>query len=219
MTARIGAHRVVTDTADIALKNAAKSTGNQVLKKIGASPAIPIGVIAVSIAESVAMGLMQDKKISTEQIFSDLFSNTLGSFTGLLQTAAMFTPYGGLVATSLLVTTVCSEIYALYGWLRSDDNRSSEKLARISRLEREALAEMEYQRNILKDIVNSHNQLLDEKVAIGFDYIFQGSVANNAETVAKGLDEILCLVKKSVKFKTMDEFNEFFDDENAVLAL
>lgn len=219
MTARIGVHGAVTKTADIALKNAAKSTGNQVLKKIGASPAIPIGVIAVSIAESVAMGLMQDKKISAEQIFSDLFSNTLGSFTGLLQTAAMFTPYGGLVATSLLVTTVCSEIYALYGWVRSDDNRSREKLARISRLEREALSEMEYQRNLLKDIVNSHNKLFDEKVSKGFDYIFQGSVTNNAETVANGLDEILHLVKKSVKFKTMDEFNEFFDDENAVLAL
>ena len=219
MTARIGAHGVITDTADVALKNAAKSTGNQVLKKIGGSPAILLGVIAVSIAESVVMSLMQDKKLSAEQIFSDLFSNTLGSFTGLLQTAAMFPPYGGLVATSLLVTTVCSEIYALYGWIRGDDNRSREKLARISRLEREALAEMERQRNILKDIVNSHNQLFDEKVSKGFDYIFQGSLANNAEAVAEGLDEILFLVKKSVKFKTMDEFNKFFDDENSVLAL
>lgn len=217
MTARIGAHGVITDTADVALKNAAKSTGNQVLKKIGGSPAI--GVIAVSIAESVVMSLMQDKKLSAEQIFSDLFSNTLGSFTGLLQTAAMFTPYGGLVATSLLVTTVCSEIYSLYGWIRGDDNRSKEKLAKIGRLEREALAEMERQRNILKDIVNSHNQLFDEKVSKGFDYIFQGSLANDAEAVAEGLDEILFLVKKSVKFKTMDEFNKFFDDENSVLAL
>ena len=59
----------------------------------------------------------------------------------------------------------------------------------------------------------------DEEFDKGFEQIFASALSNNSEGIATGLDKILSVFGESVRFKTTNEFEEFFFSDDTVLVL
>ena len=75
---------------------------------------------------------------------------------------------------------------------------------------------MENQRTILEKIIKDEFEKWDNHFDLGFKKIYYGSLNNNIEEVSSGLNNILDVFSSKVAFSTKDEFDKFFDDENAI---
>ena len=119
----------------------------------------------------------------------------------------------------MTVYTVCSELYSIANNISTEIKnvyKYKEKLKRVSELADEAVREMENQRTILEKIIKDEFEKWDNHFDLGFKKIYYGSLNNNIEEVSSGLNNILDVFSSKVAFSTKDEFDKFFDDENAI---
>ena len=209
--ARTGAaERVVAES----LKSIATNTKNELLKNVlKSNKAAEVGVLSIMIAGSVLQSMFSHENVDTEQIFKDLFHDTIGSFSGIMQTAAILLPVPGLsvaVATSLVVTAVCSTVYSLGQTVFNSGQGMAHRLEQVTRLEHQALAEMSYQRNILKMMVQDEFENWDITVENAFEKIMSDMMKNNVDGISLAINDVFSLVGKSVRFKSKKDFDDFF---------
>ena len=223
MTAGIARYGATERLAAESLKQIAANTKNQLAKTaLHSNVATQVGVVAATLAISVIASVCNGEEIDSEQLFHEVFDNTLGSFTGILEIAGALLPIPGVsevIAAGLLVTSVCSLIYSICNTEMESTVRLDRRAARVRAIEQQALREMAYQRDLLHSLIEADKQEWNDHMEAGFEAIFAGALANDVEAMAGGLDRILVLMHKEVKFKTLQEFDAFFMDENAVLKM
>lgn len=142
----------------------------------------------------------------------ELIASTAGALIGQ---AIIPIPVVGAVIGSMIASFASGEIFK-YAKTLSDHEKNAED---VERLAATALLEMKKQRQILKDIIRDELKIFDESVNKGFDQIYSAMISDSMEEFAEGLDTILSVVNEEVEFKTQQEFNEFFDNEDSILNL
>lgn len=118
----------------------------------------------------------------------------------------------GKVLGTIITTVACSAIATVVSTTKHlNDYKLKE--SQVRKLEREALNEMENQRKKFREIVQNEFKIWDETVQAGFDQILNSACEENYDIqgVSAGLDKILSVFGKTVKFKTLDEYEEQLD--------
>lgn len=113
----------------------------------------------------------------------------------------------GEVLGAIITTIACGAIVSAYQISKTLDNyKEKEKRTRV--LEREALKEMEKQRMVFKTIVQRENRRWDEQIIAGFDEMVSCAceATFNIQGVTEGLDKIMALFGKTVRFKTIEDY-------------
>ena len=141
-------------------------------------------------------------------------AETVGAVIG--QTAIPI-PVVGAIIGSVVVSVACGCIFSLMDAAKS--HMAEDKRNLVSQIAAEALAEMKHQQDLLKKYIADDAQKWEKNLREGFALIATGTLANDVAVIAGGLDCIMTNFNRHVKFKTLEEFDEFFMDEDAVLEL
>lgn len=113
----------------------------------------------------------------------------------------------GAILGTMVVTLACNGIVSAYHAVKSlDDYKVSER--RMRRLEAEAIKEIGRQRDIFKDVVTKEFQVWDKHIMEGFDEMLSCAceATFNLDGVTDGLEKILAVFGKKVRFKTIEEY-------------
>ena len=118
----------------------------------------------------------------------------------------------GQVLGTIITTVACSAIVTVLNVSKHlDDYKLTERQIRI--LETDALREMENQRGKFREIVEREYKVLDETIQNGFDQIMRSACEENGniQGIADGLDQILSVFGKNVKFRTIEDYEAQLD--------
>ena len=196
------------------LTKAAKSIGNKTLKKAVRGYGSMIGTIAAVATMSVVNSLASEDEVTAEKIFSDLFDEATKDVGSAIQAVSLVIPIPGLsvaVSLGLMAISVCSAIRQAAN-LANDE--LEQKLIYISSIEKQALEEMTYQREILKTLIKEKYQAWDDKIDSAFQTILSGTLNNDVDEISLGIDTALSIIGKNVRFKNANEFDTFFMNES-----
>ena len=216
---RTGIKLTQSTVSKIASKCGQKELAELALKEL------PIGEISFIITTSHSVVQMISGEISQEECVCQLLTEGIGSLAFMIGNATPLGPIGGAVL-SIVVTNVVGSICTaamkvIKGCKLSEKERrlSEKQIGMYINIANDALEEMEKQRAVLKKAVTDEFDRWDESFETGFDMIYTSVLTNNAEDVALGLDTILSVFDRECAFKTIEEFNDFFDDPDAVFTL
>ena len=213
---------VVKDVVDAALVN---NTLYQSLKSSGAlGELIQVGTM---VAESASR--LIDGEITAEEFVLEIgdkgatmVAQMIGGEVGAIVGEIIGISAGGLLGAgtgevigraigAMIATVACNAVIAIrtniIANLKSlDDYKLQEKA--IHKLEAEAIAEMEHQRQKFRNIVESEYQKWDENIESGFDTMIVSVCKEvyDLQGITDGLDKILSVFGKSVMFKSFDEY-------------
>lgn len=197
------------------LTKAAKSIGNKTLKKAVKGYGSIIGTVAAVATMSVVSSLAAEDEVTAEKIFSDLFDEATKDVGSAIQTVSLVIPIPGLsvaVSLGLMAISVCSAVRQAAN-LANDE--LEQKLIYISAIEKQALEEMTYQRELLKSLIEEKYRAWDDKIDVAFKKIFEGALNNDVDEISLGIDTALSTIGKNVRFKSAEEFEKFFSDETS----
>lgn len=218
---------VMKDIADTALAN---NPLYQSLKNSGAlGQLIQVGTI---VAESASK--LIDGEITAEEFMLEIgdkgatmVAQMVGGEVGAIVGQIVGISAGGILGAgagevigraigTMVATVACNIVIAIrtnvIDTLKSlDDYKLKEK--EIRKLETEAIAEMEYQRQKFRSIVESEYQKWDENIESGFDMMIVSACKEvyDLQGITNGLDRILSVFGKSVMFKSLDEYESQLD--------
>jgi len=190
------------------VKGIAKSGGN---KQIAAllREGLPIAEISSAIMIGNSIVRFIDDDISFEQCATEIIMNGAGA---IAYTFGMVLggPAGAIVA-SIVTAKICEAVIEYRGIKKMTE----ERLAKVNSIAAEALAEIEYQRNVLKNIITKKFAMWDVQFNKSFEEIFYATMSNDANGIARGLDRVLTVFGQNIRFKTFEEFDVFFMNENS----
>ena len=109
--------------------------------------------------------------------------------------------------------------YSTIKLLKCSSEKISHKMSSINQVINEALVSMEYAQKELSVLIDKTFSIWDRKFESGFKQILESTLDNNFEQISSGLNNILEVFGESVMFKTINEFDDFFFDDNAELNL
>ena len=118
----------------------------------------------------------------------------------------------GQLLGTIITTVACSAIISFYSTYKHlNDYKLKEK--QVRKLESEALKEMENQREKFRKIVENEYKVWDKKIQDGFEQILINACEEtyNLAGITEGLDKILSLFGKKVKFRTIEEYESQLD--------
>lgn len=118
----------------------------------------------------------------------------------------------GEVLATVLTTVCCSAVLTVFDVNKHlDDYKLTE--AHIRKIEKEALYEMQKQREKFKEIVEREYQIWDEKIASGFDQMLSCACEEtfHIQGVTDGLEQVLSVFGKTVRFKNLQEYEDQLD--------
>ena len=118
----------------------------------------------------------------------------------------------GQVLGTIITTVACGAIVTVYNTSKHlNDYKLKEH--QIRRLEAEALQEMKNQREKFREIIEKEYKVWDEKIQSSFDQMMRSACEENCniQGVTDGLDKILSVFGKTVKFKTVEEYEAQLD--------
>ncbi|MUT64700.1 hypothetical protein [Paenibacillus sp. NEAU-GSW1] len=199
------------------INNMLRSSSSEALSKLANSNQVTqIITVALIVKDSVIRYV--NGEIDGEAFFREvgekgvgLVSSSIGFMVGQ---ALIPIPYVGGLIGSMIVSTACVEIYKACNSLQEHKHM----LDRVSSVASQALAEMERQRDVLRQMIGDHFAKWDEQVESGFAAVFNATVHNDVNGVANGLDSILGVFGKNVTFSSYEEFDAFFMDDDAKLS-
>lgn len=232
VTAVGGAKRLIADQASHMLM----TSKNPLFQKIASSNQIgqitAVALIVKDSAERYINGEIDGQEFIAEigekgtMMVAGMIGGEIGSeigmFLGLMAGGPLGAAAGdviGKVLGTVITTAACSAIMLIGSVARDiretakhlDDYRKKEH--ELARIRTEALAEMERQREKFKEICCEEFGRWDQAFAQGFDRIMASACEDvySAAGVAEGLDEILQIFGKSVRFGTVDEYEAQLD--------
>lgn len=123
----------------------------------------------------------------------------------------------------MVVSTVCTGIYRYTMGLRENylvkERAYRSKISTINRIADQAMMEMQYQQVMLKNMINKEYTEWTANFEAGFKTMWEGIMKNDFGQLADGLNQVISVFGKAITFKDMNEFDEFFFDDDAVLTL
>ena len=159
--------------------------------------------------------------INGTQYFQKIGTNGVSLIRNMINSAKNLTQLSSLVAGSfvspIVISKVCSSIYKLYVDTLQKERMQKENLQRFHAFANYALREMNRQREYLKQTLAEEAKRWDETVEAGFSKIIDCSLQFDPEGVSDGIQEILSLFEKEVRFQKKEDFNDFFMNENSIL--
>ncbi|MGH4137656.1 hypothetical protein [Clostridium sp.] len=203
----------------------------------GAAMINTISIISAPVVQIVSNSALGSAAIAT----GSSVSAVLGSTTVVLETTLAGSALSGTIAGNVIlsigsqliaVSAIAAPVFiaglaigVAYGTFklvseyRKVNKLSKVKLEKVNSIAAQALVEMKYQRNLLKNIIEEEYEKWDEAFDNGFEAIFVSTINNDVEGISAGLNEILSIFGETVKFKTFEKFDEFFMDESSVFTL
>lgn len=122
----------------------------------------------------------------------------------------------GEILGAVITTVVCGSIVSVYTSIKNtfksmDDYKIKE--GHIKSLESDAIAEIERQRLVFKEIVEREYSRWDNTIQSGLDKMITNSLEESFDLqgITDGLDQILSLFGKSVAFRTREEYEAQLD--------
>lgn len=90
------------------------------------------------------------------------------------------------------------------------------QFSQMSRIENEALSEIQYQKKYLEEIINKEFNGWNESFEIGFSLMLESARVNDFNGFADGLDKIMSIFNSEVLFHSQAEVEQFLFDDNVV---
>lgn len=227
-----GARRLIVDQANFMMAN----SGNPLFQKIASSGQIgqitAVALIVADSAERYLNGEIDGREFVAEigekgtmmvaGMIGGEIGSEIGTFLGLAAGGLVGAAAGkviGKVLGTVITTAACSGIILVSSAVKDiretakhlDDYRKKER--ELAMIRTEALAEMERQREKFRAICAEEFGRWDETFAEGFDRIMESACEGvySAKGVAEGLDEILRIFGRSVRFGTVEEYEAQLD--------
>lgn len=174
---------------------------------------LPIAEIttAVMVGRSVLRCL--DGEITEEECATEIILNGAGYFA--FKIGMLCGGPAGAVVASLIVSQISATVLKY----QQEKKIAAKRMAQFNRIVSDALIALEKQKDILADFREKEREKLAKAFNTGFEYIQISILQNNVDGITDGLNCILSVFNEKCTFQSLDEFNEFFDDENAVLVL
>lgn len=196
------------DLLQSSLKKSADLVSNESVKKF-LSKDIPIQDISsmIMVGDSVLRFINDD--ITAEECVTEIVLNGVGSIAYVLGETL------GGSAGAILSTVVVGKISKCVIEYQEKTKIQRKKDNRFNEITAAALIEMEEQRQELQELIDTKNNSFLEHVTEGYKTIMLSTLNEDVEGLAKGLDEILSVVQKEVKFKSIQQFDNFFFDDSA----
>lgn len=195
-------------------KIAATNMKKNVVKKVVKTSALT--TVCTTIIVAAIDCLFSDKKVSFDNVFDSLIDSTIGSFEGVLQMAATCAGVPGVgevIGLSLMISSLCSYVHCMgeYG-----NTEISHRLDEMENVKNVAIQELTRQREILKRLFDENELKWNEALENFETFVIRGAIENNADLVAKGIDGVLKIFGKNVRYSTKEEFeDDFWDSEKA----
>lgn len=136
---------------------------------------------------------------------------------GSVITALIPVAVGPLFVLGLSIGAAITTFKLIRNYIAFNKN-DNKKLSEVSRFATQALYVMNQERTILKEMIFEEYSHWDEQFNLGFKEIFNSAVLNDSNGIANGIDKILNVFVKNVRFKNIEEFDKFFMDENATFS-
>lgn len=197
--------------------NLMKNSGKEVLQKFANSNQV-MQIITVSVIVKDSVIKYVNGEIDGNEFFEEIgekgvsmLAGTIGAIAGQ---ALIPIPVVGAAIGSMIVSTVCLDIYKSYRSMNELKNVESA----VSKLASDALSEMYRQQEVLKQLIKEEYLEWDKQFNKGFQEIFTCVLSDDVNGISNGLDKILKVFSKDVRFKNFEEFDEFFMDENATFS-
>lgn len=194
------------------------SSGNQVFKKIMDSNQVTQIVAASLLVKDTIFQLINgdiDDQEFLEQVGKQgamMIAGTVGAAAGSLLIPI---PVVGSMVGSIITSIVCGEVFNTLKSLKEHEKKADA----VTKLASEALAEMERQRKKLEQIIETELKAFDESITKGFYQLSEALKINDMELFANGLNTILSNFDRTVLFENLQEFNDFFDNDELELVL
>ena len=151
-------------------------------------------------------------EIDFEECASEIVMNGVGMFAYSLG-MTIGGPAGAIVV-SYVSAQICNTVIEY----RQMTELTEEKMRKVNSIAAQALIEMEIQRNELKIMIQEEYLRWDKLINSGFEKICISALSDDVDGIAQGLNELMSIFGKTVRYKTSEEFDEFFMDENAILT-
>ena len=184
----------------------AKNSNNEFVRNV-LSKDLPIKEIstAIMIGNSVIRYINDD--ITAEECVTEIVLNGLGSIAYTMG-MTLGGPAGAIVST--IVMGQISRIVIEY---QNMNKLTNEKARRIKSMKNEALLTIEKQRDSFKSVVKSEFKYWDETIESAFEEILDAACQEtyNFQGITNGLDKILSVFGKEIRFKTLEEYENQLD--------
>ena len=144
-------------------------------------------------------------------IVGEIIGISVGGFLGAGAGAVIGKAIGTMIATVACNVIIAIKKNLISNFKSLDDYKLQEKA--IHKLETEAIAEMEYQRQKFREIVENEYKKWDENIEAGFNQIMYSACQEvyDLQGITDGLDKILSVFGKSVLFKNINEYKSQLD--------
>lgn len=174
---------------------------------------LPIAEIttAVMVGRSVLRCL--NGEITEEECATEIILNGAGYFA--FKIGMLCGGPAGAVVASLIVSQISATVLKY----QQEKKIAAKRMAQFNRIVSDALIALEKQKNILADFREKEREKLAKAFNTGFEYIQLSILQNNVDGITDGLNCILSVFNEKCAFQSLDEFNDFFDNEEAVLVL
>lgn len=174
---------------------------------------LPIAEIttAVMVGRSVLRCL--NGEITEEECATEIILNGAGYFA--FKIGMLCGGPAGAVVASLIVSQISATVLKY----QQEKKIAAKRMAQFNRIVSDALIALEKQKNILADFREKEMEKLAKAFNTGFEYIQLSILQNNVDGITDGLNCILSVFNEKCAFQSLDEFNDFFDNEEAVLVL
>ena len=193
---------------------AARASDNRVIQSAARNYGGVIGSAASIAVISVVESLATDDEIDADKIFSRMVDNAAKDLASTAQSLAIFLPVPA-ISMGLLAIAACSRLYELYS---AADAELESKFLQISQVAASALQEMNLQRELLKSLIDQKCRSWDETTNAAFQMILSSSMKNDFDAIDDGLNALMSLLGKEIRFRRGTDFDRIFADENFVFS-
>ena len=210
-------NRILVNSVNTGLK----CSKNQALKNLAGcnylSEIVAVGKIVADSVVKYVNGELDENGVVEEVVKSGtvMVVGMMGAKIGGAIGATVGGLPGELIGEALgtIITTVaCGAVVSVFENYKGLDNYKL-KESQIRRLESEALKEMENQRNKFRSLIEREYKHWDDEIQSGFDMMLSNAceATFNIQGVTEGLDRILAVFGKGVRFKSIEEYEAQLD--------
>lgn len=193
--------------AEICKKCGAKDIGKFLGKEL------PVAEITMAVMVSDSVISFLSGEMSEEECATEILLNGAGILA--FKVGAMCGGPAGAVIASIVVSQISATVLKY----QQEQKITKKRMAKFNRIVSDALIALEKQKNILNKLREEENLKISRAFDIGLEYIQISALQNDIDGITKGLNCVLSIFNEKCTFQTIDEFNKFFDDENATLVL
>ena len=184
-------------------------------KKLGSFVRNDLPIVEISLGIMIGQIVLKyaAEEIDEEQCVTEILMS--GAGTMAFQAGMIFGgPAGAVIAT--IVIGKISETILKY---QQQKRLAREKEVRFNSIIREAMCALEKQKDILRCLRDEKSLKLQNAFTLGIEHIQIGIVENSVDNIIDGLNCFLSVFNQECVFKSIEEFNTFFDNDDSILIL